>query len=69
MSTTFSFVCDKCQVRCWAGQGERLYFQSYIPEFLHNHIGHNLRFLNDHVEDESDSYPDCEEELNAKTNP
>ena len=57
MSTTFSFVCDDCKKSCWAGQGAFIYKYSYIADFLHDHVGHNLRFLNDHSEDErSESY-------------
>ena len=62
MSTTFSFVCDDCKVRCWAGQNTYIYAYDYIAEFLHEHTGHNLRFLNDHIDDDlADKYEDCDE--------
>ena len=62
MSVTFSFVCDDCKKKCWAGQSQTIYKYQYISRFLHAHTGHNLRFLNDHEEDErSAEYEDCEE--------
>ena len=61
MSTTYSFVCDDCQVKCWAGQSNYIYGYDYIAKFLHDHIGHRIRFLNDHVDDDTEDYNDVEE--------
>lgn len=61
MSTTYSFVCDDCKEKVWAGQSTFIYKYDYIANFLHNHIGHNLRFLNDHVDDvKSESYKEID---------
>lgn len=61
MSMTYSFVCDDCKIKCWAGQSEYIYKYDYIAKFLHNHQGHNLRFINDLSEDDKSlSYEDCE---------
>jgi hypothetical protein len=63
MSTTYSFVCDDCKKKCWAGQSTFIYKYDYISKFLHNHIGHKLRFLCDHTDDElADDYEDVDEE-------
>ena len=52
MSITYSFVCDDCKVKCWAGQSTYIYGYDYIANFLYDHIGHKIRFLNDHHDDE-----------------
>lgn len=53
MSATYSLVCDECKVMYWAGQGESLYSQEKTAEFLYEHQGHPLRFVNDLVDDEA----------------
>ncbi len=52
MSATFSFVCDDCKKSCWAGQNTYIYKYDYVADFLHDHLGHRLRFINDLVDDE-----------------
>ncbi len=63
MSTTYSFVCDDCKVIHWSGQrsGERswIYGNHGVAEFLYDHVGCKLRFLNDDIDDEK---LDCYEE-------
>ena len=51
MSTTYSLVCDTCAVSLWAGQSNRIYPDA-AEEFLYQHIGHEIRFLCDLMEDE-----------------
>lgn len=52
MSTTYSIVCDDCKVRIWVGQNRWFYQPESVCSWLHGHVGHTLRFLNNHVEDE-----------------
>ena len=52
MSTTYSFACDDCKKTVWAGQSRYIYSDKSVILFLNKHIGHNLRFLNDLVEDD-----------------
>lgn len=66
MSTTYSFVCDKCKQKVWAGQSTYIYQYDYIARFLHEHLGHNIRFLSDHATDESEDYEDVDSELEDK---
>lgn len=67
MSTTYSIVCDECKKSCWVGQGDRIYAYRYIADFLHEHTGHSLRFLNDHVGDElSENYESYEDTLSTE---
>ncbi len=58
MSRTFSFVCDDCKKSCWSGQADYIYGYSYIADFLHEHLGHKLRFIDDELID--DDYEDDE---------
>lgn len=61
MSTTYSFVCDDCKKKCWAGQNGYIYKYDYVAKFLTDHTGHRLRYLNDYVDDDmSDDYDDVE---------
>ena len=69
MSVTYSFVCDDCKIRCWAGQSQYIYGYNYISKFLHNHIDHNLRFINDHVFDERSDYYEDADESDTSINP
>lgn len=67
MSTTYSIVCDKCKKSTCVGQGDRIYAYKYIADFLHDHTGHPLRFLNDHIDDErSENYESYEDTLSTE---
>lgn len=68
MSVTTQIVCDKCKVSCWVGQRNVLYGHQYIPDFLAEHKGHILRFVDEHMmcDDEFADYKkydkeDCDE--------
>ena len=63
MSQTFHFVCDDCKCHCWTGQARYIYKYEYIADFLHDHIGHRLRFLeaNEVFEYEEDGYKEINE--------
>ena len=52
MSTTYSIVCDECKESCWVGQGNRIYKEKYIVDFLKKHMNHKLRFLCDLADNE-----------------
>jgi hypothetical protein len=59
MSTTYSLVCDECKVTYWCGQSDYLYDDKETCNFLHQHCGHKIRFVNDLVDDNStDGYED-----------
>ncbi len=48
MSRTYNIVCDDCGKYLWVGQGNKIYRgeeMDEFSEFLHNHEGHSLRFL------------------------
>ena len=47
MSRTFNLVCEECKKSAWVGQSIHLYKYDYIAEFLHEHIGHPLKFIED----------------------
>lgn len=53
MSTTYSLVCDDCKESHWCGQSNYIYDIEKTTKFLHNHVGHRIRFVNDLVDDDS----------------
>lgn len=61
MSSAFSLVCDDCKLIYWAGQADYIYSDQEIAGFLHNHVNHKLRFINDLTQGESTfKYKDVE---------
>jgi hypothetical protein len=53
MSTTYTLACDTCKKKHWAGQSKRLYDTAF--NFLHDHLGCNLRFMIDAGDDDDPS--------------
>ena len=51
MSVCYDIVCDECKEKLWIGQSDHIYSASEhitnLALFLHKHIGHNLRFLDE----------------------
>lgn len=44
---TFSLVCDTCKILYLCGIRQHLFSGAKVGEFLLEHFGHELRYLND----------------------
>jgi hypothetical protein len=62
MSKTYSIVCDECKVDYWCGQNSHIYSAETMALFLHEHIGHPLRFVDNAVDELIEDYKDFEEQ-------
>jgi hypothetical protein len=67
MSNTYSIVCDECKVAYWCGQSDYIYCKEKMAEFLHEHLGHTLRFVIDCGDDSIVDYRDWEDNKRTKS--
>ena len=57
MSQTYSIGCIDCKVELWIGQCDYIYNSELhnLSNFLFDHVGHNLKFVNDMANDAADN--------------
>ena len=62
MSKTFDFVCDECKEKVWAHQSNHTQLYSYpeIMDFLIEHEGHKIRFVDNCNDVQSEYYDEIE---------
>ena len=65
MGTTTYLACDDCKETCWIGKSRHIYKYQYIPDWLHEHKNHKIRFVDEHdidVNEELSKYTEYSEQ-------